>query len=469
MFNKRLFLTKRRRRSNRFLNLKTLLQSLNPVSGLSTSRRLSSSADKLMRVRLGSDNSELDIGFKNNVLDTQALIEFGGYNLLGYTEDLTNNLWVKNKVSVSFNSLENAHSLELSGATPNAHLSQAVNFLEAQTNYTFSIEVKANTLSQVIFWFAGTGWSSQNNFISANLANGTTNTTNSSLQDIGNGFYLFSATIATSASPIQNFVRVRIDTGSIGDNLFIKKPQLSKGQQPTTYQPRLQGGASDCFVTTWYDQIGSNHATQTVATNQPKIYDVLTGDITRENGKPAMVFDGIDDSLVIPNSTSLLTGLHKHNEFGELFGLFASDTVQNTNDAYIFSNSTGAGSIGYSTIYRGSGNSFIRSLVLRGVSGTNAIATNDFTPNDGLQRLYNASIGNTFSEKTNNVNGFTNVSYNNPRSSSDATYDFRIGANGISGDNFSGTIQELIIFNKNLTSEENNTLHNDINDHYGIF
>jgi hypothetical protein len=125
--------------------------------------------------------------------------------MLGYTEDLTNNLWVKNKVNVSFNSLENAHSLELSGATPNAHLSQAVNFLEAQTNYTFSIEVKANTLSQVIFWFAGTGWNNQGNFIEVDLENGTTSTTNSSLQDTGDGFYLFSATIATSTSPNQNF------------------------------------------------------------------------------------------------------------------------------------------------------------------------------------------------------------------------------------------------------------------------
>ena len=78
MFNKRLFLTKRRRRSNRFLDLIRLIQSLNPVVAYSISRRLSSSADKLMRVRLGSDNSELDIGFKNNVLDIQSLVEFGG-------------------------------------------------------------------------------------------------------------------------------------------------------------------------------------------------------------------------------------------------------------------------------------------------------------------------------------------------------------------------------------------------------
>ena len=49
MFNKRLFLTKRRRRSNRFLDLIPLVQSLNPVSGLSMSRRLSSIADKLIR------------------------------------------------------------------------------------------------------------------------------------------------------------------------------------------------------------------------------------------------------------------------------------------------------------------------------------------------------------------------------------------------------------------------------------
>lgn len=58
--------------------------------------------------------------------------------------------------------------------------------------------------------------------------------------------------------------------------------------------------ASSGFVTTWYDQSGnSNDATQATAASQPKI--VSGGSLVTENGKPAIDFDGDDDSLL--NST----------------------------------------------------------------------------------------------------------------------------------------------------------------------
>jgi hypothetical protein len=53
-------------------------------------------------------------------------------------------------------------------------------------------------------------------------------------------------------------------------------------------------GSNDGFVSTWYDQAGSNDATQTTTGQMPKIYDGTTGVVT-ENGKPALDFDGSDD------------------------------------------------------------------------------------------------------------------------------------------------------------------------------
>ena len=50
------------------------------------------------------------------------------------------------------------------------------------------------------------------------------------------------------------------------------------------------------FVTTWYDQAGSNDATQTTAASQPKIVDA--GVLVEENGRPAVDFDGVDDYLL---------------------------------------------------------------------------------------------------------------------------------------------------------------------------
>ena len=48
-------------------------------------------------------------------------------------------------------------------------------------------------------------------------------------------------------------------------------------------------GANSGYVTTWYDQAGSNNATQTTAGNQPSI--VSTGVLIRENDKPSIKFN----------------------------------------------------------------------------------------------------------------------------------------------------------------------------------
>jgi hypothetical protein len=67
---------------------------------------------------------------------------------------------------------------------------------------------------------------------------------------------------------------------------------------------------TDGFVTIWYDQSGSNNATQTTAANQPKI--VISGSTILENGKPAIQFDGSNDRLsAVSNwTTGDSTSLH---------------------------------------------------------------------------------------------------------------------------------------------------------------
>jgi trimeric autotransporter adhesin len=50
-------------------------------------------------------------------------------------------------------------------------------------------------------------------------------------------------------------------------------------------------GSGNGFITTWYDQSGNGrHATQTTAGNQPQI--VSNGVIEKQNGRPALIFDG---------------------------------------------------------------------------------------------------------------------------------------------------------------------------------
>ena len=47
------------------------------------------------------------------------------------------------------------------------------------------------------------------------------------------------------------------------------------------------------YVTTWYDQAGSNNATNSSDSEQPLI--VEAGDVVLENNKPAIKFDGVDE------------------------------------------------------------------------------------------------------------------------------------------------------------------------------
>ena len=89
-------------------------------------------------------------------------------------------------------------------------------------------------------------------------------------------------------------------------------------------------GSGDAFVKIWYDQSGNNnHATQSVATNQPKI--VSSGSVLLENGKPAVQFDGINDNLIhgVSNLTSgNFTYVDVYKSIGEIYSLHSSTTTQ---------------------------------------------------------------------------------------------------------------------------------------------
>jgi hypothetical protein len=86
-------------------------------------------------------------------------------------------------------------------------------------------------------------------------------------------------------------------------------------------------GAGNGFITTWYDQSGNaNNATQATAANQPRI--VNAGVIDVVNGKPAVLGDGVNDTLrnttlSLTNPTSIFTVVDKIGTSGN-FGLFTT-------------------------------------------------------------------------------------------------------------------------------------------------
>jgi hypothetical protein len=111
-------------------------------------------------------------------------------------------------------------------------------------------------------------------------------------------------------------------------------------------------GTGSGFVTIWYDQSGNGrNATQTTAANQPQI--VSNGVLQTEGGKPAILFDGVDDYLAAPSplidtthSLFVLFTPKIENEFGTVFGQWSSGQIGRF---YLIANqiSSGAASAGF--------------------------------------------------------------------------------------------------------------------------
>ncbi len=70
-------------------------------------------------------------------------------------------------------------------------------------------------------------------------------------------------------------------------------------------------GTGSGFVTIWYDQSGNGrNATQTTAGSQPRI--VNNGVLQTEGGKPAILLDGVDDSLASPAWGTIAQPFSRH-------------------------------------------------------------------------------------------------------------------------------------------------------------
>ena len=103
-----------------------------------------------------------------------------------------------------------------------------------------------------------------------------------------------------------------LNTDYTGDAVLVRRASdnttqsigFVDGELDTTALDTFCSG-TDGFVTTWLDQSGNGYdASQILASEQPKIYDSITG-VILENGKPSILTDS-DDGFVI--STPIATG-----------------------------------------------------------------------------------------------------------------------------------------------------------------
>jgi len=210
------------------------------------------------------------------------------------------------------------------------------------------------------------------------------------------------------------------------------------------------GAGNDGHVTTWYDQGGTNHATQSTASSQPKIVD--GGTLVTEGGLPAVNFDGTDDHLFTNsayptsnNQTSFIAASSTTNNgrVADTRGTGQSGTLvgwqikfSNTVDVDIID--SGASSLGTTNIIR-TGQSLASSLM-------------SLTE---LQSFTNGVLGDS---QTGNLTTFNS---GNP---------LYLGANvnGANSQLFNGLMQEVVLYNTDQSANRTG-IENNINDHFDIY
>ena len=272
----------------------------------------------VIRVRRSVDNAEADFT-ASDITDGTLLSWVGGQNLALRSEEFNLSPWqpFTSVVTQSTETTPDGDSTnkyikvvdDNGGGTSIVSIGQSFN-VSPSTQYTASFFLKADGVSfarldangagvvgdispTAYFGLSGSGV----------LGAKSSGMDDSSIEAYPNGWYRCSITWTQGAgdSNFTFFLRLASSISSITvprdgtSSILVWGAQLNEGATAGDYVPTTSNVAGDGHVTTWYDQAGSNSATQATAANQPKIVDA--GVLVEENGRPAVDFDGVDDYL----------------------------------------------------------------------------------------------------------------------------------------------------------------------------
>ena len=187
-------------------------------------------------------------------------------NLLTYTEDFSNGVWVKTDSSVSVDQVsdpfdEMSADLLAINSSPGATatVSQQINVADA-TTYTTSVYLKYAGTQWVQLWLGSTGFNG--GYCNFDVLNGVKGTADASLvgstiESVGNGWYRCSITKATTAAgttsgiaitPVTSDAADRFGEAQADGTVYLVGAQLEVGAAPTEYQPIASDHMDDMTV-----------------------------------------------------------------------------------------------------------------------------------------------------------------------------------------------------------------------------
>jgi len=220
------------------------------------------------------------------------------------------------------------------------------------------------------------------------------------------------------------------------------------------------GALDNGFVTKWYDQSGNTrNATQTTAANQPQI--VSSGSVILDNGKPAVKFDGSNNTFDRITTTVSLRSFY-----------FVGQVLANEqNPGTTWGSLGGVGSLASSFLSFGGTSSL---LINESISFFNGDTQSIFSDN------YNVTNYTTTSEEqiilssyfNTGANGKIFINNNNANLIANnyeiKTLDYQIGKRINVSQYYNMKMQEIIMYSTE-ESGNNSGINNNINDFYSIY
>ena len=362
-----------------------------------------------IRVRRSSDDTEQDIGFDaNGDLDTTALTTFVNADITQY------NYSTATQMVADFASVGGAESVDSVGgeeglkftinASSGTHFPYRFNVFGGGGECSISFDYYLPSTNTDI---DGIQMSDASNDI------GATQTTQDAWTSVtvsgtlgGTAIYIFS-----KKGGLKSF------TGNGTDVFYIKNLVVTQ----TT---------ADGAVTTWYDQVGSNHATNATASEQPLVVSAVT--LVEENSKAAIDFDGVDDEFILSNVSA-------RSFYAVLSSVDGGDFVSTTQNRVLFDASQ----------FDWQEKNFSTSI--------------SYTLGNQALLSFNDSTSGTFS-----LNGVTHTNTDaNPYNQGSEVFN-RIGANDAGSPLMEGTIQEFILFDSDQSTNRTG-METNINDHFDIY
>jgi len=233
---------------------------------------------------------------------------------------------------------------------------------------------------------------------------------------------------------------------------------------------------TDGFVKIWYDQAGSNDAEQTTTGEQPKIYDGTLNQVLTQGSKPAISFNGSNQSF----DTTINNPFTYTGEVSVIAAVYKNATAYKPFETLVSAGATGnAGNNTAKTMVFGYGNHSTH-------NPKPTICTDIYTPSgiqyDGTvgtdeRRLLGYYINNWSTHRSTGLSNITidgtdvsTKTYGITNPSALNTDPLKIGVLDeiLSTSYFAGSMHELVLYDSDQSSNRTG-IETNINDYYSIY